>query len=166
MKKREAELCERIYRSFRRKVWGFLWKYFPGIRGQDALDVMQEVWAALGKNVGSVKKKSDSEILSWLFTVTRNAAVDWIRKNSRKYQWETGEKEWLEWFAAKSYLPEDILDKIMAEEILKELSQEDLLFLEDEFMSRKEKRKQTNAETCRIYRIRKRLEEKMESREL
>ena len=64
MKKRETELCERIYRSFRRNVWGFLWKYFPGIRGQDALDVMQEVWAALGKNVRSVKKKSDSEILS------------------------------------------------------------------------------------------------------
>lgn len=162
MKKKERELYRRIYLTCRGKVRAFLWKYFPGIRDDDTADVMQEVWAALGENISDMRKKSEAEILSWLFTVAKHAAVDWIRENSQKYQCEGEMKAQLELLRANHFLPEDAVDKMIAEEILRQLSQEELIFLENEFVRPGEKKKQNNAKTCRIYRLRKRLKEKME----
>ena len=65
-------------------------------------------------------------------------------------------------YSSELYLPDDILEKMIAEDILRELSKEEKIFFRDEFCGPKSDKLQDNAKTCKKYRLRRKLERKMD----
>ena len=102
-------------------VKAFLRHYFPGIGEEDARDIVQEVWEQFGLDIAAAQKRTDRENRSWLLTVARNKAIDWIRSNARRYRRETELDVYEPLLSSKVYLPDDILEKMIAEDILREL---------------------------------------------
>lgn len=166
MKKQDEEFYSEIYILYDKNVKAFLRRYFPGIGREDACDIVQDVWARFGLDIAAARKRTSRENLSWLFTVTRNTAIDWIRKNARRYQREVELESYEPILQAGCYLPDDVVDKMIAESILQELSNEEKIFFRDEFCSPKTEEKQDNAQTCKRYRLRRKLEKKMREEEL
>ena len=162
MKKKDEKFYGKIYILYRKEVRQFLKRYFSGIGQEDAKDIEQEVWEQFGLEIAAARRRTNRKNLSWLFTVTRNKAIDWIRKNARKYRWETDLEEYETLLETDRYLPEDVVEKLIAEDILGKLSREEKIFFRDEFCGPKSGRHQDNAETCKRYRIRKKLEKKMD----
>lgn len=94
--------------------------------------------------------------------MARNKAIDWIRSNARRYRRETELDVYEPLLSSKVYLPDDILEKMIAEDILRELSKEEKIFFRDEFCGPKSDKLQDNAKTCKKYRLRRKLERKMD----
>lgn len=161
MREEEQKLFEQLYYSCNGTLKAFMKKYFPGIPLEDQEEILQDVWVKLGEHLGELEKENQRLVLSWLFTVARNTSIDWIRKNVRRYELECGLEDYMEVLRTNRYLPEAVVDKIMAEEILRQLSKEEKIFLTDEFGSRATGTKQKNAVACKRYRFRKKLEEKL-----
>lgn len=89
MKKQDEEFYREIYILYDKDVKAFLRHYFPGIGEEDARDIAQEVWEQFGLDIAAAQKRTDRENRSWLLTVARNKAIDWIRSNARRYRRET-----------------------------------------------------------------------------
>ena len=133
MKKQDEEFYREIYILYDKDVKAFLRHYFPGIGEEDARDIAQEVWEQFGLDIAAAQKRTDRENRSWLLTVARNKAIDWIRSNARRYRRETELDVYEPLLSSKVYLPDDILEKMIAEDILLELSKEEKIFFRDEF---------------------------------
>ena len=162
MKKQDEEFYREIYILYDKDVKAFLKHYFPGIGEEDARDIAQEVWEQFGLDIAAAQKRTDRENRSWLLTVARNKAIDWIRSNARRYRRETELDVYEPLLSSKVYLPDDILEKMIAEDILRELSKEEKIFFRDEFCGPKSDKLQDNAKTCKKYRLRRKLERKMD----
>ena len=67
-------------------------RYLAGILGDDAEDVHQEVWLAVYRRVAQLG--APGAFVTWLFTVARHRAVDFLRRRRR-------ERELLEGVAAE-----------------------------------------------------------------
>lgn len=70
-----------IYTEFHRSLLSY-------VRGkikskEDAEDILQNVFARISSNVNSLSNKE--KIQNWLFTVTRNAVIDYYRANNKKH---------------------------------------------------------------------------------
>ena len=77
--KSEPTAWERLCRLYGPVIFG--WAKQSGMQSQDAADVMQEVFAALMKNLPKFEKRVDSDSFrGWLWTVTRNKVRDFQRK--------------------------------------------------------------------------------------
>jgi len=55
-------------------------------------DIVQEAFIKAWRNIGNFKMQSSFR--SWLHRITVNAAMDYLRKQSRLSRFETGELEW------------------------------------------------------------------------
>jgi RNA polymerase sigma-70 factor, ECF subfamily len=90
-----------IYTEFHRSLLTFV---RSKIRSkEDAEDILQNVFAKISANVNSLSEKE--KIQNWLFTVTRNAVIDYYRVNSKRRKIE--------------------LDQVMANQLLDEETADD-----------------------------------------
>ncbi len=76
-----------IYTEFHRSLLAYV---RSKIRSkEDAEDILQNVFIRISSNAGSLSKKE--KIQNWLFTVTRNAVIDYYRVSARKKNIELNE---------------------------------------------------------------------------
>ena len=88
------ENIEDIWLLFQDKLKSFILSRIPHESATD--DILQEVFIKIHSNIDTLK--DDTKIQSWIFQITRNAIIDYIR-NSRKeiqeypFQGESGEND-------------------------------------------------------------------------
>lgn len=76
-----------VYTEFHRSLLAYV---RSKIRSkEDAEDIMQNVFAKISANADSLSEKD--KIQNWLFTVTRNAVIDYYRVNAKKKNVELNE---------------------------------------------------------------------------
>jgi RNA polymerase sigma-70 factor (ECF subfamily) len=69
-----------IYKQFHQELLGYL---KSKIRSkEDAEDILQNVFIKVSSNVDKLEEKI--KLKSWLFTITRNAVIDYYRVNAKK----------------------------------------------------------------------------------
>ena len=79
----EPEAWRRLVRLYGPLV--FLWCRRLGLPPDDEADVAQDVWAAVAKGTANFRRQPpEFTFRGWLFTLTRNKAVDWYRKSEAK----------------------------------------------------------------------------------
>lgn len=69
---------------------------------EDAEDILQNIFTKISANAASLSEKE--KIQNWLFTVTRNAVIDYYRVNSKKQNVELDQK------FSEQLLDEEIVD--------------------------------------------------------
>ena len=82
---------ERAFASLLERFGPRTLRYLEGILGDDAEDVHQEVWLGVYRRIGQLA--APGAFVTWLFTVARHRAVDFLRRKRR-------ERELLEGVAA------------------------------------------------------------------
>lgn len=164
MKKQDEEFYREIYHLHNKDVRSFLNHYFPGIGQKEAGDIIREVWVQFGLEIASARKRTRRENLSWLFAVTKDKSVAWIRKNARSYRREKKKEACVSAQEIPGDLPQDE-EKTIAERILQELSQEEIIFSGNEFYSPETGRKKEQEKTCKGFQLHRKLEKKMRETE-
>lgn len=159
----EKELTEKIYEENRERVRWYLWKNFTWLNQEDLRDIMQDVWIVLSENIDKVGSWAPAAQWGWLSTVAHNLVVSHGRFSTRK---DTLQEELKDKFAEPKHFVsvEDMaIGKIMAETLLAKLSREDKKFILDSssFSSDGKKQRKSNADSCKSYRLRKKLEKHM-----
>lgn len=164
MKKQDEEFYREIYHLYDKDVRSFLKHYFPGIGQEDTGEIIKDVWAQFGLEISAARKRTYRENLSWLFAVTRNKSMEWVRENARYHQGKENEAS-VTTQKSKGGLPEDGEERMTAESILQELSKEEKIFSGNEFCGPESGWRQEHGENCKLFQLRRKLEKKMREAE-
>ena len=152
----ERELCRKIYEEFKDRLHWYVQKRFYWMNSEDLFDIEQDTWRKLMENIDVVGLLEPPEQLNWLVEVCHNQAVSLLRKYGRIVDKDSEIMEQL--LDAKNIISveDEVIDKIMLEELMKNLSKEDRKILyRNAFSLKNEKR--SNAEICKVYRIKQKL---------
>ena len=76
MKRKEEELCLRIYEEYRNRIYRYLKHKFPDIPQEDLRDIMQNVWADLVKDIHKLIPLDETDRLKWLLAVGKIEACE------------------------------------------------------------------------------------------
>lgn len=117
---------EILVRRWLGPVYGFVYKYVGGV--QDAEDVTQEIFAKVWKNLRNFDRKK--EFKPWLFGISKNAALDFLKKKKTvpfsEFEDEEGNNFLIESLADDSLSPFELSERAelsgKISEILKKLS--------------------------------------------
>ncbi len=140
------------------RVNWYMWKWFSWLNPEDVHDIMQDTWGKLMENISVVGVMSQQEQFNWLVKVCHNQAVSFLRKQDKMIDQDSETMERLLEARRVISLEDEVMDRIMLEELIQKLSKEDRKILySSEFCSEKKKKNQTNAETCKIYRVKQKL---------
>jgi RNA polymerase sigma-70 factor (ECF subfamily) len=101
-----------LYDRYERVIYSFAYQIVKD--SMAAEEVMQELFMRVWKNAGQIDFDR-GKLLTWMFAVTRNLAIDHLRKRSSRLQppGDSGELEQIQDYSA---LPEDIVELQMAGE--------------------------------------------------
>ena len=164
MNKREQRMCEQIYEENKSKVLWYLRKNFSCLSESDQFDIMQEVWIALSENIDKVAKRDKDEQGAWLMTVTNSKVMTLFRANTRDVKLEDRCQNMRAADVYSDPVDDIVVEKILAEGVLKKLSIEEKRTLFEDYVNPIPKEKEaarSNAEICKSYRARKKLLRRM-----
>lgn len=158
MNHQENQICNEIYEMYRERLNWYMRKTFPRMNPEDWHDVQQDVWQKLSEHIALVQTLSPPEQFEWLTKVCRNQAVSLVRKQKRLVDTDIEIMEKLQDSTKTKNLEDEVVIKMMFEELLKKLPEKDREFLlKNELSKSKNKRKRNNAEACKLYRIKQKL---------
>jgi RNA polymerase sigma-70 factor (ECF subfamily) len=86
----DAEALDTLYNRYGDLVYSTALRVLRDV--QLAEDVSQEVFVRLWRQPGKYAAEKGS-FVTWLLSVTRNRAVDWLRKRRRRFRYETASPE-------------------------------------------------------------------------
>ena len=89
---RDPEAWRRFTRLYGPLV--FHWCRQQGLSEHDAADVMQDVFVSVARSVASYEDRDGSSFRGWLWTVTRNQIVSFLRKRTRQGVAGGGTENW------------------------------------------------------------------------
>lgn len=89
---RDPEAWRRITRLYGPLV--FHWCRQQGLSEHDAADVMQDVFVSVARSVASYEDRAGSSFRGWLWTITRNQIVSFLRKRTRQGAAAGGTENW------------------------------------------------------------------------
>ena len=72
---------DQLIDAYQQKVFGTCISFIPN--KEDAEDVAQEVFLEVFKSIS--KFKSNAKLSTWIYKITTNKCLDFIRKKKRKY---------------------------------------------------------------------------------
>lgn len=167
MNKREKQICAEIYEANKNIVYRYLKKKFSDIPEEDLLDIMQNLWTDLVKDIKKVSVRDDTARLKWLICVARMEGINWYRKNSKVFieSLDSETQMYADRIPADKVLnpvQEFVLEKLTALEILQSLTKPEREVLYASYARNPVldgERNFTNAERCRNYRMKKKLKE-------
>ena len=107
-------------------VYNFAFKLTGDLHASE--DIAQDSFVKAWKNIR--KYRQGSNFLTWLFAITRNTAIDWLRTKKElafsSFENELGENRFAETLADSELLPDELLaraeDKNYVEALLAELN--------------------------------------------
>lgn len=164
MNKREKKMCEQIYEENKSRVLWYLRKNFSCLSESDQFDVMQDVWIALSENIDKLVKRDKDEQGAWIMTVTNSKVMTLFRANTRDVKLEDKCLNLGQGTVYSEPVDDIVVEKILAEGVLKKLSIQDKRTLFEDYVNPVPKEKEvirSNAEICKSYRARKKLLQRM-----
>ena len=164
MNDREKEIYLRIYEENKNRMYKLLVKQCNWLTLDEIPDVMQEAWTVLGTNISKVADWDKATQWKWLSSVVYNQAVNVIRGRVKREELEERIRIF-DLFRRKRVSTEDaVIGRGTAMKILEQLSVKEKKVLYRDTLEPgdpDEKRPRDNAEICKIYRARKKLEQHM-----
>jgi len=131
IKQKDSRALEELYDRYERPIYSFAFKILKD--QMLAEEVVQElffrIWHASDKY-----EENKGKVISWMFTLTRNIAIDLVRKHNRRKAESLTESEQMEQIAEEnSDISTQVTDNIIGEkvrEVLNELNSEQKQIIE------------------------------------
>lgn len=161
MRRKEQEMIRRIYEENKEKIRWYLWKHYGWLSREDVFDIMQDTWKAMCEHIEEIAESSEAEQWRWITTVVRSKVVSMIRSNARDERLTEKVQENIGESSVFPPAEETAVQKMTAEGILERLSPREREVLFDEYLKPSlltEETARSNAENCRSYRARKKLQ--------
>jgi RNA polymerase sigma-70 factor, ECF subfamily len=128
LKQMQPGAWSRLVESFSPIVYA--WCRKAGLRGEDAADVVQDVFASVAKGLRRFERVDPSDSFrAWMATITRTRIADFFRKNHKVLQGQGGTSA----YRQLAEVPDLQLDATSATDLQISLSQRVLHLIEDEF---------------------------------
>lgn len=173
VKRKEEELCLWIYENYRDRIYRYLKYKFPNVPQEDLRDILQNVWTDLVTDIQKLVPLDETERLRWLLAVAKIEACDWYRANHKVQLQSLEEVQEKEERNIWDHLISDpvqdlVIKRLDALEIVRSLTEPEcqVLYSSCGETGQEHHKLSTNAERCRLYRIRKKLRELFEKGEL
>lgn len=77
LKSRDIQTFDSLVKEYERKIYNYAYNFTKN--HDDALDITQEVFLKIHKNID--KFKEDSSLSTWIYRITANVCIDFSRKN-------------------------------------------------------------------------------------
>lgn len=164
MKKKEQKLCQKIYENNAERILWYLRRHYSWIGEENIHDVMQNTWAEMCEHITMLGEKTEAAQWAWLVTVAKSKVVSLIRMNARDEKLEEKVQGTFGEFSGFESAEEAALQRITAEGVLEKLSAKEKQLLVSEYLElpiSEEKSTRSNADVCKRYRVRKKLQKYM-----
>lgn len=102
---RDPEAWRRFTRLYGPLV--FHWCRQQGLSEHDSADVMQDVFVSVARAVAAYEDRAGSRFRGWLWTITRNQIVTFIRKRARQGMPDGGTQNWQQLLNVAESLADD-----------------------------------------------------------
>ncbi|NQV27654.1 MAG: sigma-70 family RNA polymerase sigma factor [Rhodopirellula sp.] len=102
---RDPEAWRRFTRLYGPLV--FHWCRQQGLSEHDAADVMQDIFVSVARAVGAYEDRTGSSFRGWLWTITRNQLVTFVRKRTRQGEANGGTANWQQLLNVAESLSDD-----------------------------------------------------------
>ncbi|HTX86969.1 MAG TPA: RNA polymerase sigma factor [Candidatus Nanoarchaeia archaeon] len=118
--KGDEKSLELLIQRYLTRVYQFALKYLRN--KEEAEDIAQEVFVKVWKNAH--KFKADFKFKTWIYTITKNACLDWLKKKNRPIVFSALDVEKNDWGFADSLADRtpSALDALQTQEGLKALN--------------------------------------------
>ena len=102
---RDPEAWRRFTRLYGPLV--FHWCRQQGLSEHDSADVMQDVFVSVARAVAAYEDRAGSRFRGWLWTITRNQIVTFVRKRTRQGMPDGGTQNWQQLLNVAESLSDD-----------------------------------------------------------
>lgn len=164
MNDREKEVYLRIYEENKNRLYKLLAKQCNWLTPDEIPDVMQEMWAVLGANINKISDWDKAAQWKWLSSVVYHQAVNVMRGRVKRKELEERIRIFDLFHRKRGSTEDTVIGRVTAMKILEQLSVKEKKVLYRDTLEPgdpDEKNSRDNAETCKIYRARKKLEQHM-----
>jgi RNA polymerase sigma-70 factor (ECF subfamily) len=117
---KDSNALEMLYDRYERVIYSFAYQIVKD--SMAAEEVMQELFLRVWKNAEQIDF-GRGKLLTWMFAVTRNLAIDHLRKRSSRLPQQWADSESLEWIQDHTTITEDIVELQMAGEQIRDALQ-------------------------------------------
>lgn len=104
---KDSNALELLYDRYERVIYSFAYQIVKD--SMAAEEVMQELFLRLWKNAGQIDF-GKGKLLTWMFAVTRNLAIDYLRKRDARLPRQSADSGNLEQVQDHSALTEDLVE--------------------------------------------------------
>lgn len=87
----KSEVFEEIVSRYQRKIFSYVYRLVSS--REDALDIVQEVFIKVYKNIKSFDMQKDFS--PWIYRIAHNESVNWLKKNRKFYSESIDDNEML-----------------------------------------------------------------------
>ncbi|OCT12989.1 RNA polymerase subunit sigma-24 [Paenibacillus pectinilyticus] len=118
---KDASALEKLYDRYEQVIYNFAFRIVKD--SMAAEEVMQELFMRIWNNAENFDG-SHGKLSTWMFAITRNIAIDHLRRRSSRTSQQTRESETLNLIQDKGTLTEDIVELRMIGEQVRDALQE------------------------------------------
>ncbi|CAM4475650.1 RNA polymerase sigma factor [Paenibacillus typhae] len=121
IRQKDPDALEKLYDRYEQMVYSFAYRIVKD--SMAAEEVMQELFMRIWKNPEQYDS-AKGKLSTWMFTVTRNIAIDQLRKKSTRPPQQSADAEELQQLRDTGAMTEDMVEMLLAGEQVREALQE------------------------------------------
>lgn len=114
LKSRDLKAFDTLVSDYEKKIYNYAYSFTKN--PEDALDITQEVFLKIHKNIS--KFNENSTISTWIYKITSNVCIDWARKQKPTVAITTENEDFINQVADKS---DSVEGQIQQKEISNEI---------------------------------------------
>lgn len=117
IRQKDPDALEKLYDRYEQMVYSFAYRIVKD--SMAAEEVMQELFMRIWKNAEQYDS-AKGKLSTWMFTVTRNIALDQLRKNNTRPPQQSADAEELQQLRDTGAMTEDMVEMLVAGEQIRE----------------------------------------------
>ncbi|MDF9839852.1 MULTISPECIES: sigma-70 family RNA polymerase sigma factor [unclassified Paenibacillus] len=121
IRQKDPDALEKLYDRYEQMVYSFAYRIVKD--SMAAEEVMQELFMRIWKNPEQYDS-AKGKLSTWMFTVTRNIAIDQLRKINTRPPQQSADAEELQQLRDTGAMTEDMVEMLLAGEQIREALQE------------------------------------------
>lgn len=121
IRQKDPDALEKLYDRYEQMVYSFAYRIVKD--SMAAEEVMQELFMRIWKNPEQYDS-AKGKLSTWMFTVTRNIAIDQLRKKNTRPPQQSADAEELQQLRDTGAMTEDMVEMLLAGEQVREALQE------------------------------------------
>ncbi|WP_342563576.1 sigma-70 family RNA polymerase sigma factor [Paenibacillus sp. FSL R7-0345] len=117
IRQKDPDALEILYDRYEQMVYSFAYRIVKD--SMAAEEVMQELFMRIWKNAEQYDS-TKGKLSTWMFTVTRNIALDQLRKNNTRPPQQSADAEEVQQLRDTGVMTEEMVEMLMAGELVRE----------------------------------------------